>query len=1120
MSTPALLIRSLAVLIVLLSAQATQAQCTGTSTTQVAGTRTVNSITVTASNTTLLYVGMPLQGSGIPTGTVVAGILNAFTFTMSAAATQSSTAPINLTTPVPNADWQTATVPDGPPTYTSNAPPTDPGTEPTGWHCGVCPSQFTVDICGNEYARMYLCAGNVYTIALCGTATEWNSTISITGVPPTFLTTDGFTTFDDDGCGTSDGHASLTYTPQTSGLRSIRILSEQSGNPCIPNHLLCGTLTITCSGIPDPPPYDDPCGAISLPVNAYCATSLGMTSSWSTATQGVPPASCGSYAGNDVWASAVVPASGVLVVQVDQVGAVDLAMAIYSAPACTTAYLLGGTRTTGFTLVTGSNTTGMVVGMIVTGTGIPAGTTVASIVNASTFTMSNAATANASSAMQVNIWTEIACTTDLDPDNLDPFIAVNDPALAGQTVWIRLFPESGPVNGGSFELCAFEPTPNFIDNPCTAAVLPVSPDCTPLSASTALSTANSVVPDPSCSNAAQINDVWFTVQIPMDPEGMGVEIQLASTSLDDAVMAVYSATDCTMDFTEVACSDPEGSAMPIISVYQNGTTIVGGTVLYMRVWNNSTVSGPFQICARPAMLPVNDEPCGALMLDPIFGCLPRSYPMFDATVTGNTAPGVIGIPAAPCGLAPERDIWFTVVVPSNGELILDMEATELNDVALALYTAQGSCAEGTLELQPISGGCATEGSTYDGNMPALLATGLTPGDTLYLRVWQESGPRGDALICARRTDEPSLNCRFELRLNDLQGNGWSGNTMRICIDPPGPSPIQCNDHTIEGSSGWIAFWGNVGTVVTINAVSAGASWSGTSAQLLTQNGQAMYISYNPITPGLQAAFIINASCNIPPAPSSDCFGSVEICAGQGGPYFYSLDGGPGLYTDLNETNRGCLSQGDSTSGRWITFIACGAGDLTITLEPSFPESDLNWAIWEYQGAFFCPPSGPPLRCSNAVPTDGNWITGMRAEASDSSEDASGDGWLAPIQYDNQTRYLIYIQDPTEAGPVVEFNVDPPLTYTCQFGCIPTEISSLVQEEHTLQPNPARDRVELMNSALGHLHWEIRDSKGMLCGQGMEIGPLSIPVAHLAPGLYMLRTVDADGSVRAYRWVKE
>ena len=145
---------------------------------------------------------------------------------------------------------------------------------------------------------------------------------------------------------------------------------------------------------------------------------------------------------------------------------------------------------------------------------------------------------------------------------------------------------------------------------------------------------------------------------------------------------------------------------------------------------------------------------------------------------------------------------------------------------------------------------------------------------------------------------------------------------------------------------------------------------------------------------------------------------------------------------------------------------------------------------------------------------------MRAEATDSSEDTSGDGWLAPIPYDNQRRYLIYIQDPTEAGPVVEFNVDPPLTYTCQFGCIPTDISSLVREEHTLQPNPASDHIELITDGPGPLHWEIRDGKGMLCGLGTDGPALRIPVAHLAPGLYLLRTVEADGSVRAYRWVKE
>jgi len=199
---------------------------------------------------------------------------------------------------------------------------------------------------------------------------------------------------------------------------------------------------------------------------------------------------------------------------------------------------------------------------------------------------------------------------------------------------------------------------------------------------------------------------------------------------------------------------------------------------------------------------------------------------------------------------------------------------------------------------------------------------------------------------------------------------------------------------------------------------------------------------------------------------------------------------------------------------------CGAGTFGITLEPSSPVADLNWAIWEYEGSFFCPPNGPPLRCSKAIPTDGNWITGMREEAADNSEDAEGDGWLAPIAHETLTRYVLYIQDATDAEPIVEFNVDPPISYNCEYGCITTDVVSATLEEHTLQPNPARDRIELINSALGPLHWEIRDGKGMLCGQGMEIGPLSMPVAHLAPGLYLLRTVAADGSVRAYQWVKE
>ncbi len=248
-----------------------QAQCTGTSTTVIAGNRTAGSTTITVTppvNTSGLLVGMPITGTGIPAGSIITGIVNATTFTISNPATTTGTGgQINLTFQVPNGNWQPATVPAGPPTYTSNVPPTNQGVlsggipgSYNGWHCEVCPSLFTVNICANEYVRMHMCAGNLYTISMCTSGSNWNSTISITGtvtVPTPFPAADGFTTFDDDGCGTPNGHAQLTYTPLTSGPRFIRILSNNGADPCMPNHTLCGTLTITCSAVPPPPVNDN-----------------------------------------------------------------------------------------------------------------------------------------------------------------------------------------------------------------------------------------------------------------------------------------------------------------------------------------------------------------------------------------------------------------------------------------------------------------------------------------------------------------------------------------------------------------------------------------------------------------------------------------------------------------------------------------------------------------------------------------------------------------------------------------------------------------------------------------------------------------------------------------------
>jgi hypothetical protein len=245
--TSTLLIRSMVLLLLLATSLAARTQCTGPAVITFTGQRVLgtNIITDVTPSTAGLSVGMPLTSSGIPAGTSIASIVNSTAFTMSNNATSTGTVTfvIQLTTLVPDNDWEPATVPNEPP-YPFNFPPS------TAEFCEVCPSVFTVDICGNEYAQMYLCEGNIYTISMCASNELWNSTISITGGTLEFPVTDGSATFDNDGCGTEEGHAQLTYVPDHLGPPLHPYPNQRVDNPCIPNYLLCGTLTISCAPTP------------------------------------------------------------------------------------------------------------------------------------------------------------------------------------------------------------------------------------------------------------------------------------------------------------------------------------------------------------------------------------------------------------------------------------------------------------------------------------------------------------------------------------------------------------------------------------------------------------------------------------------------------------------------------------------------------------------------------------------------------------------------------------------------------------------------------------------------------------------------------------------------------
>ena len=167
--------------------------------------------------------------------------------------------------------------------------------------------------------------------------------------------------------------------------------------------------------------------------------------------------------------------------------------------------------------------------MTVVGPGV--NTTIATVVNATTITLTAAATIG-SGAGTFNFWQQIACNADLFGTADQPYLLI-PPAYAGQTIYIRVWPESGPVNGGTFEICTYDPIPPPNDNPCGALPVLVDAGCTQVSSTNQNATATGGIPVPSC-GFAPYNDVWFTVTVPAVPAGSGVIINTASSTLNNA----------------------------------------------------------------------------------------------------------------------------------------------------------------------------------------------------------------------------------------------------------------------------------------------------------------------------------------------------------------------------------------------------------------------------------------------------------------------------------------------------------------------------------------------------------------------------------------------------------
>jgi hypothetical protein len=202
-------------------------------------------------------------------------------------------------------------------------------------------------------------------------------------------------------------------------------------------------------------------------------------------------------------------------------------------------------------------------------------------------------------------------------------------------------------------------------------------------------------------------------------------------------------------------------------------------------------------------MPVNDEPCGAIVLDVSNSCNYVIYTNVDATNSSG-----VGIPDPTpfidCGAFTDADVWFKVTVPAGATSItIDTKNIGMSDGAMTVYEGNGTCPN--LTMTQIA--CIDDGSFFPG-MPKLTLTN-PPGTILYVRMYGHSGDLGTFGICVTADATPpndECNGAEELAVNTslLCFQSRNGSTQFSTASST-PTPPSCAVFNSWNDDVWYKF---------------------------------------------------------------------------------------------------------------------------------------------------------------------------------------------------------------------------------------------------------------------------------------------------------------------------
>ena len=325
---------------------------------------------------------------------------------------------------------------------------------------------------------------------------------------------------------------------------------------------------------------------------------------------------------------------------------------------------------------------------------------------------------------------------------------------------------------------------------------PVNDDCTGAITVTSTATCNEVSGDGTYATKSvgtsttcggnDNDDVWYKFIATATTQN----IYVSSTKDYDPVVQLYSTC------SETPIPFPAGTAScNDIRFPKNGTgskSFTGlaiGTTYYYRVYDASaTTPSPllFKTCVTtPPNPPVNDEPCKATLVYAAANCTYSTFTNEAATSTTITSPS--------CDNFLGGDVWFKTVVPFSGEITIDTKEMAVLDAGMATY--KGSCTN----LIPLS----CDASSGSGSMPMLTHIGLTPGDTIFIRIWENGNDNNGTfgLCITKPTEAPLVGPCSNLSYTDGTSSwyGTSGKVADIKISDPTPRYTPSIKNTTTGA---------------------------------------------------------------------------------------------------------------------------------------------------------------------------------------------------------------------------------------------------------------------------------------------------------------------------------